>query len=439
MIGPEEFLVWLITMTVDGSILFLFSSVILGSRVTWRRWLGYLAVIMPVDALSMAVTKGGFSGWSLLMGLTELIVLSFAVFRRRGWEMAIGAAAMLCVNMTLSLLSGGLSMLLMGMEQVNALMLDWRWPRLAVVAAHLPLLVLLLPVYQLRKARQDRRAELPDAFYYMRALILLAAAITCIVLLFNQLQSLALARRLNQVALLFGVAATVTAVCLAHLAQDVRYLSLRRRHETLTRNKQINDALVEDMRQFRGQMIALVDGLGDVLATGAPEAQRAYYDRMARQCARLNHENVLALQRLNEPALATLLLHKLERARQLDLPMYLQLTGSPAFGRRVPSAVLCQAVGVLVDNAIEAAAESGYPRVSVEIAEILRGVEINVLNTYPEDFDARRFLEGETPSSKGEGRGSGLASLEAMCRRYPCMQLNRYVQGRFVECSLTIR
>lgn len=439
MINLEVCCVWFIINMADGSMMYLFSSIILNRKVTWSGWLGYLSILMVIEMVSMLLMNGGFSGWSLLLGLAELIGIAFMVFRYRGWELAIGVATMLCVNMTLALLSGGVSMLLLGVEQVNALMLDWRWPRLTIVAAHLPLMVLLLPVYQLRNWWRNRRAELPDGFYYMRALILLAAAVTCIVLLFNQLQNMALAQRLNQVALLFGVAAAVLAICLAHLAQDVRYLGMRKRHETLSRSKQLNDALVEDMRQFRGSMIAMVDGLGDVLLSGAPEAQRAYYDQMARQCARINHENVLTLQRLNEPALATLLLNKLERSRQYELPMYLHLTGAPVFSRRVPSSVLCQAVGVLVDNAIEAAADSEYPRVSIELAQIPRGVEINVLNTYPQELDVQRFLDGEALSTKGEGHGDGMASVAALCRRYPCMQLNRYARGRFIECSLTIR
>ncbi len=227
-------------------------------------------------------------------------------------------------------------------------------------------------------------------------------------------------------------------VVLSYLFQDFHYLAMRRRNETLEHQKVITDTLIADMRQFRHNIINMIYGYEGVLLYGTPHEQLQYYETMARDCARINNENILSLQRIGDVAVSALLLNKLERARDMSLPIYLTVSSQLHFGR-IPSSVLCQALGVLLDNAIEAADGSVDARVSILITETSDGLEFSILNTYRDGFDISAFLMGHLASTKPGHKGDGLKSIESLCRRYPTMSLSKLQKGRFIECVLMIR
>lgn len=119
------------------------------------------------------------------------------------------------------------------------------------------------------------------------------------------------------------------------------------------------------------------------------------------------------------------------------LPIYLHLSGRPRFDKTL-SPVLCEIMGVLLDNAIEAAADSVYPRVVVQLTELTKGVEINIMNTFPEAMDVNSFLDGNTASTKEGHAGEGLRSVAALCQRYANLSVQYTMRGRFIVCSLMI-
>lgn len=64
----------------------------------------------------------------------------------------------------------------------------------------------------------------------------------------------------------------------------------------------------------------MVDNLGGILSEGTLAQKRAYYEQIAHQCAQINNDNVLTLQKINDAALSTLLLRKLARCQERICP-----------------------------------------------------------------------------------------------------------------------
>ena len=433
----EPVLSWLLSLLADGTLLYLFSCVAMGQPPCRRSWWVYMAATLAVDAVSTLCFHGAYTGWTLLLSVANIFFVTRFAFLYRKRRLLLRALVLLSLHFILSLLAGGLSVLFLGSEQVNALMLQWTWKRLVLSATHLPLALLLLPAYQCQRWLSRRTIVLPDSLYLLRALLLLTATIVCVSMLLNQLPTIALPSRLHRIILLFGITAVILGICISYLAQDLRFLRMRKRSATLERQKLINDALAEDLRQFRGQVIQMVDALGGMLSEGTPEEKRLRYEEIARQCAQINNENMLVLQRLGDPALAGLLLRKLARCRELGLPIYLHLSGQPYFSRAL-SPALCQIMGVLVDNALEAAADSVYPRVVIRLSQQEKGIRITTMNTYPAILDVERFLSGSAVSTKSGHTGDGLRSVAALCRQYPNVSVEFAAQGRFILCDLII-
>lgn len=172
----------------------------------------------------------------------------------------------------------------------------------------------------------------------------------------------------------------------------------------------------------------MVDNLGGILSEGTLAQKRAYYEQIAHQCAQINNDNVLTLQKINDAALSTLLLRKLARCQELHLPIYLHASGPLCFNKAL-SPALCQAMGVLLDNAIEAAADSLYPRIIVHMDCKEKHTEIHVVNTFPATMDVDDFLRGNTISTKA-GHAGG-RSAEHCCIVPEIYQFQRtvYIAG----------
>ena len=268
-----------------------------------------------------------------------------------------------------------------------------------------------------------------------RSLFMLAATIAAAAILLRDVTGASPDDRVTRIMFTFLLASIMLFPVFGTLMQEVRNLQLRRWGETLEREKETNEALVKELRVFRHNIINMLHGFRGVLAAGNTGEQAAYYESLARDLARLNNENALALQQLKNPALSSLLMEKLSEAARADLPMYLYTKGTPAF-RNVEEKQLCAAAGALIDNAIEAAGESEAGSVRIQIAEEGRGTVLTVINTFPDSLDVDAFLKGRAASAKAGHAGLGLKSVEEIVRRTPQMSFLRSQIGRYIECTL---
>ena len=93
---------------------------------------------------------------------------------------------------------------------------------------------------------------------------------------------------------------------------------------------------------------------------------------------------------------------------------------------------LSRALGILIDNAIEAA-EPVQGNISLVISAQADGVHIILDNTTDQDVDISKIYE-DGYSTKGGGRGTGLPSLRKIMEKYPEASLMTEIKsGRFVQ------
>ena len=93
---------------------------------------------------------------------------------------------------------------------------------------------------------------------------------------------------------------------------------------------------------------------------------------------------------------------------------------------------LSRALGILIDNAIEAA-EPVQGNISLVISAQVDGVHIILDNTAEQDVDISKIYE-DGYSTKGSGRGTGLLSLRKIMEKYPEASLMTEIKsGRFIQ------
>lgn len=95
---------------------------------------------------------------------------------------------------------------------------------------------------------------------------------------------------------------------------------------------------------------------------------------------------------------------------------------------RIPQYKIVEILGILLDNAIEAVAERESKGIYVKLYEVENAIYIVVKND-SEVFSRQEFVKFIQPgySTKGKGRGTGLAKLVEMLKEYDC-ELNIYFE-----------
>lgn len=224
-------------------------------------------------------------------------------------------------------------------------------------------------------------------------------------------------------------------VILLFLWESIQQVRLFQNNKSLLEKNEAYQSILNSQREFAHNIANMIYGFEGVILTGDIATIRKYYAELSRRCILNNNENANAINRINEPALASLLLRKLDRAASLDLPIY--LTVDPGFSfRRFTESHMTSIVGNLVDNAIEAAQKAESPRIDITLCKGEKYETILIANTFSRDADLS-FLSGHVKSSKSDHEATGIASVQSILRRYPDVFCNQYLRGRYVETNLS--
>ena len=98
---------------------------------------------------------------------------------------------------------------------------------------------------------------------------------------------------------------------------------------------------------------------------------------------------------------------------------------------------LCQMLGVLLDNAIEAANEAAERNVALEMRNIDGGLEVIVRNSYAGQVQPQLLTHGGNSTKEGHS-GQGLASCYRILARKRNAHLNFWVTGQHVQAQLLL-
>ena len=228
----------------------------------------------------------------------------------------------------------------------------------------------------------------------------------------------------------------LVSLLLFYFWQSIQQYRLYFNNQSLQTRNEAYQRVLTSMREFRHNVSNMIYGFEGVIMTGDVESIQKYYKELAQRCLLTNNENAVALNNIRDGALVSLLLRKMDRSTEEKIPLYLNVEPGFTFGS-LPSVYLVEALGNLLDNAIEAASTSEAPRVNVWMSKTQKYSEIILSNTYSEQSNLS-FLTGDAVSSKPEHQAMGLSSARRILAKYPEVNFNQYVQGRYIETSLSI-
>ncbi len=201
---------------------------------------------------------------------------------------------------------------------------------------------------------------------------------------------------------------------------------------------------VESMLKSLDQFSSIKHDFYNILQTyngyfeiGDLEACRRYHQSLVDMTTAAGDLLDLSRRAAEHPALVALLLNKHERAEGLNIHLSISLNCSLS-GLAINDFDICRIVSCLLDNAIEAAAESKERRASFAIEQDAgRSKRITIINNSVAPIDVRNaYMSGFT--SKNGHKGIGLANAKKIIERYPPCTLQLYSVSNEVVAVLEL-
>jgi len=148
------------------------------------------------------------------------------------------------------------------------------------------------------------------------------------------------------------------------------------------------------------------------------------------------YTTLIDLELLNVDALKGLLLSKYQKALAVKVSLDISINNS-IDKIEMSDTDVCRAVGILLDNAIEAAQLSIEKQVHVALQKSNSDLNIVIKNTHSNEQlveQSSRFWK----STKGSGRGLGLKSLKSVLSYYPNTELKTYVDQKSTTQTIIV-
>lgn len=217
--------------------------------------------------------------------------------------------------------------------------------------------------------------------------------------------------------------------------RDIESNIVNSRHETEMANERL-EAIVEGLKKFKHSYDNTLASIEGYVIQNDLQGLRAYLEEVVAEKNKHEIVNYFKIDFIKNPAVSGLIISKMIYAEKLGADFNLKVR-SEVTDLPVKSSHLCEMLGILLDNAIEGAAESSDKKVNFKIYDLDDATvfEIgNSIDTMPDRV--KMFEKGWT--SKGENRGLGLWMVKDIIAGYENIILNTTVDKKYLEQELII-
>jgi len=161
-----------------------------------------------------------------------------------------------------------------------------------------------------------------------------------------------------------------------------------------------------------------------------------FIDDIYRECLSINSLEILMSLKIENAALLGLLGAKLDLSKGKNINLNIS-SQSAIEHLNANMYLLCEILGCLIDNAIEAAYESSEKYVQLNIKEADQDIIFEIENSFKIRPEINEIYKKGT-SSKGEGRGIGLYFVKERVNRERNLCLNTYIKNNIFIQELIV-
>jgi two-component system sensor histidine kinase AgrC len=196
------------------------------------------------------------------------------------------------------------------------------------------------------------------------------------------------------------------------------------------------DAIIKDLRRFKHNYNNILSVFGGYIKTKKWDEVERYYTEICGDMSKVSFLDNLSMANIKNAGILWLIMSKYEYARELKVDFRVVTEGIIGeIGMKMSE--FCEMIGILLDNAIEAASASQRKVVELFIRQIDGSVSFAIENAVLEKVNVARLYE-EGYSTKGEGRGLGLCILKRIVSKYENVILNTQAEETRFKQELII-
>ena len=220
----------------------------------------------------------------------------------------------------------------------------------------------------------------------------------------------------------FGITLSTILILLAYFFISIYSLSRTNKLEVTAEsleeeklyNKTLN-ILYDNIRGFKHDFNNIVQAIGGYISTNNMEGLKDYYSDLMTDCQKVNNLAILNPELINNPAVYSLLTSKYHKAEELGIKMNFEIL-LDLQTLNIKTYDLSRMLGILLDNALEAASKCDEKSVYITIRKDNKAPRhlFIIENTYAnKDVNMDRIFEkGYTSKTEDDGKSHGLGLWE---------------------------
>lgn len=221
-----------------------------------------------------------------------------------------------------------------------------------------------------------------------------------------------------------------------------RAINLQIRTEQLENAENYNNSLLtlyDSVKGFKHDLDNMIHIIGGYIETNDMEGLKIYYNGLRKDCVRVNNIELLNPNTINNPGIYSLIVAKQNRASELKVNMSLEVFFD--FNNiKMPVYEFSRILGILLDNAIEAASECTEKQVNLMFRESPKNSTqiICIENTYNnKDVDTKTIFE-KGVTGKDNHTGIGLWEVNQIISKNNNIVLHTSKNNKYFKQQLEI-
>lgn len=195
------------------------------------------------------------------------------------------------------------------------------------------------------------------------------------------------------------------------------------------------EKLYTDMRVFRHDYINIISSLIGYIENKDIEGLEKHFNKHIMPLSKgieSNNFKIGILKNVKIAEIKGILSSKLMRAQELGVDTFIDIV-EPIEKINMDIIDLSRVVGILLDNAVEAAVECDKPSIKVAVINKENSVLIIIINSMKEEIPIYKIYQ-KGFSTKGENRGLGLYNLKEITSKYTKVSLDTLIEnGEFKQ------
>lgn len=233
----------------------------------------------------------------------------------------------------------------------------------------------------------------------------------------------------------------IMSVLISSIRKEMKFENTKNEFKNLSEYTKNLETLYNDMRVFRHDYINILSSMVGYIESKDMEGLEHHFNKNILPLSegmKSNNFKIGLLQNIKIPEIKGILASKVIRAQEMGVDVAIEVV-EPIIKMSMDIIDLSRSVGILLDNAIEAALKCDKPFIKLALINKENSVLMIIVNGTPKDTPPIHKIYERGFSTKGENRGLGLYNLKQILGKYNTIFLDTVIENGEFSQALEVK